>query len=161
MAKKTHDREDLLRDATGYVQRIEFNLPEIREPIFCGIRKCGAWSIYIGQDNVLQFNSDDQLRRAFWRDRMLASYRGVLHWLDRSDRRVRLGRIPLTDSELAEFKSAAQGWLSNLHERLATQQYSVRGQFPVGSNIEQQVREWLERHHAYLEFAAHPGVGRS
>ena len=66
MAKDAHDREDLLRDATGYVHRVEFTIPDRDELVFCGFRQCGAFSLYWTQADVLQFNSAGELRRAFW-----------------------------------------------------------------------------------------------
>lgn len=166
MAKDTHDREDLLRDATGYDRRIEFISQKRSEPIFCGFRECGALSIYLGQDSVLQFNADGELRRAFWQDRMLASYRHVLNWLERSDGRVRLSRTPLSEEEFREFLAEAMGWLRSLRDELAGQQLTVQGQFPNDADVTDLVMNWLtqaswlEQTDADIPCAMHPGLAR-
>ena len=78
MAKEVSDREDLIRDATNYRLRIEFRLPDVEPLLFAGQREGGAWSLYWGQDAVLQWNADFQVRRGYWQDRMLADRKSVV-----------------------------------------------------------------------------------
>ena len=50
MARDSQDREDLLRDATGLVWRVELKIPNIEVNIVCGFRADGSLSIYGGQE---------------------------------------------------------------------------------------------------------------
>jgi hypothetical protein len=70
MARDEHDREDLLREATAYVDRAEFSIPGFASPVFIGFRRNGAASIYFDPDCVYHFNSAGKLRRAY-RDGLL------------------------------------------------------------------------------------------
>ncbi len=65
MAREEHDREDLLRDATAYVDRAEFEVAGLASPVFVGIRHDSAASVYLSPDRVYHFNSSGELRRAF------------------------------------------------------------------------------------------------
>ena len=64
------NREDLLREATALVERIEL-VPhrdrqfDASEPIVVGFRADGALSIFFGDDPVYQFNAAGELRRAY------------------------------------------------------------------------------------------------
>ena len=159
MAKDAHDREDLLRDATGYVQRVEFTIPDRDEPIFCGFRQCGAFSLYWTQADVLQFNSAGELRRAFWQHRMLASYKRQLHWLEKSEGRVRLERTLLSERELEKFQSEAANWLQQVRNRLNSSAIANVEEFPTEGNVLQQVNKWLGCN-VELTLAIHPGLGK-
>jgi hypothetical protein len=160
MARKTEDREDLVRDATAYIRRIEFVVSG-QEPIFVGFRAGGEPSFYFGQDHVLQFNSQYELRRAFWQDRMLASYQRRMNWLQRGDGRVRVIRTPLTASEYDEFKRASIERLRGLETLLQNDELAVQGEIPAGGNLEAEMSPWLAQHAGELRLARHPGIGRS
>ena len=159
MAKKTEDREDLLRDATAFHRRIEFTVPE-QDPIFVGFRQGGAASFYFGQDHVLQFNSQNELRRAFWQDRMLASYQRTMHWLQKAVGRVHVTRTPLTDAEFEEFQAASIEQLRALEAALSKNELATRGEFPTGGNIKDEVSQWLDGLDTEIRLAVHPGIGR-
>ena len=159
MAKNTEDREDLLRDATAYVRRIEFVPPNL-PPIFVGLREGGEPSFYFGQDHVLQFNSQAELRRAFWHQRMVASYQGMPHWLDRGDGRVRLKRTPLDDEHCREFATESVAALQSLQSALLRHQLPVRGEVPVGGNVVAEIIQWLSANANEVRYAMHPGVAR-
>ena len=166
MAKEKHDREDLLNEATGYVRRIEFAIPNHDENVFCGFRECGAVSIYWTQGDVLQFNKSNELRRVFWKDRMIASYKHVLHWLEKSDGRVRLQRTPFTKNDVDNFFVDATSWLEKIQAALeASDTIDVVGQVPNDHNVLADVREWLSQRSwlavdSTILLALHPGVGR-
>ena len=67
MARDESDREDLLREATALVERIELAPADAAddEHIVAGFRRDGALSIYFGADPVYHFNSAGELRRAY------------------------------------------------------------------------------------------------
>ncbi|MCA9269139.1 MAG: hypothetical protein KDA41_11745, partial [Planctomycetales bacterium] len=78
MAKQQHDREDLLREATALVVRAELQLNSDAHPVVAGFRQGGEASFYFGFDPVFQFNSERQLRRAFYDGRLIKAEQGAL-----------------------------------------------------------------------------------
>src|SRR6476469_7343231 len=70
MSRQESDREDLLREATALVERIELRLPDQPESVVAGFRRDGSASFFFGQSPVYQFNSGRELRRAY-RDGLL------------------------------------------------------------------------------------------
>ena len=157
MAKQTEDREDLMRDATAYVQRIEFQWND-KQTIFVGFRQGGEPSFYFGQAFVLQFNAKGELRRAFWRDRLLASYQHQVHWLQKGDGRVRLQRTPLNDAEALEFLASAEQHLAELRGNLAEERLSVLAELADGQDLGAEISGWLQQHASPLKLALHPGI---
>ena len=145
MAREEHDREDLLREATGLSERIELELVDYPQPVVVGFRDSGSTSIYFGADPVFQFNSQDQLRRAH--------VEGLLYKAERKSlvalRRVRttqatsLVRSELDADETALFMSAMTRQLSQLLENLLAEKYRVVGQVPEDRPIVDRVIERL------------------
>ena len=163
MAKDAHDREDLLREATAFDLRLEIRTAWQEETIFLGMRDPGLLSVYVGQDTVYQFNAQQQLRRAYWRGRMVAAYQHQLCWLDRSaEGRVRLTRTPLVAAEVAQFSEEAESTLARLESTLTANEQVVVGQFPSEgeTDITSEIISWLSRRGVPLSFAQHPGVGK-
>lgn len=164
MAKDAHDREDLLRDATGYVQRVELRVEGVKPEIFCGFREQGAFSLYWGQDEVFQFNADWALRRGYWQSRMIASYLHQLHWLNRdaTEARAKLSREAFSNDQQAEFGQNLATRLRLLKRAIDEGTYEVLGQVPPDEQIIARLRGWLGRLDCnQLVLAKHPGVGRS
>ena len=165
MAKYVEDREDLLRDASGYVQRVELRIPGVDHEVFCGFRDQGAFSVYWGQDAVFQFNSDGELRRAFWQARMVASYKRQLNWLAReaepevNSARMRLRRWQLSAEELAACVAFVGNCLTTLEEAISTGTHIVVGEFPANADVCGRISEWLDRQADTVRFAVHPGAG--
>ena len=72
MARDESSREDLLREATALVERIELRITapisaahDRDDHVVVGFRANGAASFFFGDDPVYQFNSAGQLRRAY------------------------------------------------------------------------------------------------
>src|SRR5258705_63721 len=61
MARQESDREDLLREATALVQRVELVVAGYDEPVVCGFRRGGSVSLVFGGEPVYQFNTANQL----------------------------------------------------------------------------------------------------
>ena len=164
MSKSSQDREDLLRDARAYDIRIELKCAGFAENVFCGFRSATAMSVYFGQQTVLQFNSKNELRRAFWRDRMMASYQHELYWIVRDQTtevgaaRMQMSRELLTDSESSAFLDFATTSLTQLASCLERGSYTSVGQFPRDVDVAARVCDWLTDFGDSISLSASPGV---
>lgn len=163
MAKDEHDREDLLKDATGYILRVELKLEDIEPVVFCGFRDTDAFSIYWGQDEVIQFNAHKAIRRGYWQGQMIASYLGQLHWLKRdpSQARTQLSRERFSPDEQERFLKLAQTRTAQMRSRLQSNAYALIGQVPADGDAVARILDWLlENQTAPFPLAKHPGAGR-
>ena len=128
MALRPENRENLLRDATAFPQRLLFRLLEpasqetsessIQE-VFVGIKQDQAYSVYLEQEIVLQFDSEGLLRRLFFEDRKFAALNGhLLELIRKSGERVRLEQQQLSETDehalLAKCQSIVHGLLPAL-----------------------------------------------
>lgn len=95
MAIEEQNRENLLRDATAFTQRVLWQGAQTE--VFVGIRSDGRWSLYVNQDVVLQFSGENQLRRIFIAPRKYASIAGELYEIVRVSRggKVQLQQVYL------------------------------------------------------------------
>jgi hypothetical protein len=147
MARTESDREDLLRDATALAERIELAPAEAGadEHVVIGFRAEGAVSVYFGAEPVYQFNTANQLRRAYCDGRLFKAVRGRLVALERvrREREVQLLRHELTDDEQAVFISRMRGRLSDLVGQLDAGRVDVIGQVPVDKDVLERVRAWF------------------
>jgi len=162
MAKDATDREDLLREATGFTRRMEFDLPAVQTTVFCGFRDNGAFSFYWGQETVFQFNTKHELRRAFTDDRLVASYKRQLHWLEpgQGTVRVQMKRIPLSENESTGLLGILAGCLGEIDARLRSKELVINGQVPADADVKSEVLAWLQNRET-IQLALHPGVGRA
>lgn len=146
MARETHEREDLLRDARNLTPRAQIRIREgdRESPIFFGFRG-DALSLYFDSDPVYQFNSAGELRRAFVDDLVIKAVEGRLVGMhrNRSATAVELRSAPLASD-------AEQTLLGNLAERLAALarelqagRFELQGQVPVGADGVSKLRDWL------------------
>jgi hypothetical protein len=161
MARQESDREDLLREATALVERIELILVGCAEPIVCGFRRDGSASFFFGADPVYQFNSIGQLRRAFVAGRLIKAEQGRLVALsrERSEHEIALVRHELADGESALLVADMGDRLSRLEQALQDGRYSVNGEVPPGANVAGRLLEWLKNRPPKIEIAAAPNVG--
>lgn len=131
MARESHDREDLLRDATAYVSRIQLNaqVDDGNTEVFAGFHSTGAFSLYFNQDPVYHFNRSGELRRAFVDDELIKAEAGSLVTMrrQREDSEVALVRQVLSKAEQADFCTAALGSLNRLRQCLEEQRFAVEG----------------------------------
>lgn len=150
MARDTSDREDLLRDATALVARIELAPPGAAEAdhVVVGFRAEGAVSFFFGSEPVYQFNTADRLRRAYGDDRLVKAVRGRLVSLRRvpGEGEVQLLRSELSDDEQAALLARMQGQLRELAAGLEDGRYEVVGQVPADVDVLDRVRAWLAAH---------------
>ena len=145
MAKQEEDREDLLREATALVERAELEIYGISEPVVAGFRRDGAASFFFGQDIAYQFNSACELRRGYFKGKLMKAERGRLVELtrQRTADSVDLVRHELTPLESAQFLGEAGKRLQMLHQILKDGKFRVVGQVPPEGAVVDRVRNWL------------------
>jgi len=161
MARSEQDREDILREATALVQRIELELPGQAEPVIVGFRRDGSASLFFGADPVFQFNSQRQLRRAFVAGTLIKAERGRLVSLDRrrTATRVELLRTELNDPSATALLTAAAAAVRSLDGHLRDGSYQTRGQVPESVDVAARVRDWIAGLAEPIPIAARPHAG--
>jgi hypothetical protein len=157
MSRRESDREDLLREATALVQRMELNVAGLAEPIVVGFRRDGSASFFFGADQAYQFNTARELRRAYV-DGLLykaekaerakkaeTAEHGRLIALrrERTESEVALIRSELTADETAAFLAAAENRLQRLQQALDSGSFILVGQVPAEANVVRLVLDWL------------------
>lgn len=155
MARDESNREDLLREATALVERIELRLTDPAsaglvpdDNIVVGFRSNGSASFFFGDDRVYQFNSAGQLRRAYCNGLLFKAIRGRLVSLQRmrQQNEVQLLSGQLTEAEQVEFTNQMRASLGGLTAALNVGRVEEVGQIPAGKPVLQRVRSWLARH---------------
>ncbi|MBL4883109.1 MAG: hypothetical protein JKY95_01065 [Planctomycetaceae bacterium] len=128
MARHEAEREDLVKEATAYVLRGEFAIPEWEHPIFIGFRKTGAFSFYFGSDPVYQFDAQGRLRRAFIADRLYRSEGTALCSMERqrSETETVLKRTDLPAQQCQFFQWGMHEAIRQLEAAVKSSRYKVR-----------------------------------
>ena len=159
MAQMEHDREDLLRDATAYTNRIELTIPELSEEIFIGFRDCGAASFYFGQDLVYHFNAESELRRGYYENKLLKAEDSQLVSMtrNRTDEEVELVRHEFSVNEKMDYLAELQLNLNKLSKALKSESHSIKGQVPENVDLIERVIDWIDDL-AVLRVAKQPNV---
>jgi hypothetical protein len=150
MARITHEREDLLRDARALVPRLQLHFQRscgTEQTVFAGFRG-EALSIYIGDDPVFHFDAQGRLRRAFVDDRLIKAARGRLVAMQRvrTEREVVLQSTALDEAAESRLLETLATTLSELRAALAAGAFVVDGEVPPAANALARLAEWLERH---------------
>jgi hypothetical protein len=160
MARQESDREDLLREATALVERVELVVPGYQEPVVCGFRRDGSLSLFFGSDPVYQFNTAGQLRRAYVAGRLVKAEQGRLAALsrERMEKEVHLVRRDLSDVEANEVVAAMRNHLVRLRDSLRRRAVQVQGQVPANGDLVGRVLSWLEALPDEVAIAARPNV---
>lgn len=158
MARQVHEREDLLRDATALVPRVQLRLSS--GEVFAGFRAGDALSLYFDTVPVYHFNSRGELRRAFVGDRLLKFERGRLVSLQpqRGAASTEMLRQELTPDETEHFRRTLVKHLGTLRQALDGGKFSVAGQIPADGNALARLVCWLSEFQE-LRIAASPRVG--
>ena len=135
MAREESSREDLLREATALVERIE--LASSDQHIVAGFRRDGSLSIFFGEDPVYQFNAAGELRRAYSSGRLLKASNGRLVVLNRvrTEHAVQLVRHELSRKEEAEFVRQMSELLRSFAQLIEANDLEVVGQVPDGADV--------------------------
>ncbi len=158
MARENADREDLLREATALVERVELEISGLKEPIVVGFRRDGAISFYFGPNIVYQFNANNELRRGFSEDKLIKAVDGRLAALTprRTADRTELLRHDLTDVETAKFLDGAMQNLKSLSQSLSGNHFKIVGQVPPDLDIVGRIVKWLDNLPAEIPVAGSP-----
>lgn len=127
MARNEADREDLWAEAIGLSERAELRITGFDQPLLAGFRDTGVFSVYFGQDVMLQFTPDGGLRRAFREGTLYRSGGRTLAQLKRhrSESTSELLRHDLAGTELRQFRDWVLALLSKLETALANEQFQV------------------------------------
>jgi hypothetical protein len=159
MARQESSREDLLREATALVERIEVAPRDASAHIVAGFRRDGSLSIFFGEDLVYHFNAAGELRRAFTEGMLLKAERGHLVGLRRvrTQREVQLIRHDMTGAEEKAFLARMADTLRKLAAMLDASAFDVVGQEPPESEVLGRLRARLLAHNQ-CTIAARPNA---
>lgn len=128
MARHETDREDLWAEAVAMTSRVELSIEGQLFPLLIGYRDNGWCSIYFGQDEMWQFTTDGELRRAFRHGDLFRSQGTTLARLQRqrSAEETTLLRHDLTPDELARFQRETYDRMRQLQEAISSGRVSIR-----------------------------------
>jgi len=160
MARHEQDREDLMREATALVRRVELQLPGQADSWVVGFRRGGDASVFVGADPVFQFNAAGELRRGFWNGRLVKAEAKRLVYLERrrTETEVQLIRHEFTDAQLTEFLKLAVETLGLLRQCLSSHDFEILKQVPLNLDIVADVGVWLDSLAGPLAIASRPNV---
>jgi hypothetical protein len=149
MARQSHHREDLLRDATALSPRILLQVVIQGQPceVFAGFREPESLAIYFDDDPIYQFNSQGELRRAFVAGSIIKADKGQLVAWERSetfDQTAMLSRRlsadatnGLTNVMLARF--------AELKASISNDNSKIVGQVPPDGDAFEMLQAWLDK----------------
>ncbi len=160
MARHEQQREDLLREATALVRRVELSLPWHKENVVVGYRRNEAPSFFFGEDPVYQFNANGELRRAYRDRRLIKAEAGKLASLQRvrNGREVSLVRHDLTSDETDRFIGEMTATLKQFVETLQENDYEIVGQIPSDENVVASIIETTQSILGEIRIADQPNV---
>jgi hypothetical protein len=146
MARVTHDREDLLLEATALVPRVMLVVDIQGRPceVFAGFRGDSV-SFYFGASPVYHFNGAGELRRAFVDDCLIKAESGwlVASTRERSHDKVSLASRPLTAEESSSFETGLEDRFTTLSSSLTEGSFQLIGQVPHDSDAVSKLKDWL------------------
>jgi hypothetical protein len=147
MARQSHHREDLLRDATALSPRILLQAVIQGQPceVFAGFREPESLAIYFDDDPVYQFNSQGELRRAFVAGSIIKADKGQLMAWQRSetlDQTAMLSRR-LNPEVTKELTNAMLSRFSELKASISNGNSKIVGQVPPDGDALDKLLKWL------------------
>lgn len=127
MARHEADREDLWEEAVSLTSRAELIVPGHSQPILVGFRDNGWFSLYFGQDVMLQFTPDGGLRRAYRHGNLYRTQGTTLARLQRQrfEDESTLLRHDLSAEELAEFRAWSISMMEDFCQSLTSGRLTV------------------------------------
>jgi predicted DCC family thiol-disulfide oxidoreductase YuxK len=137
MSRHEADREDLMKEATALMRRVECLIPNEPEPVFAGYRRNGFLSIYFGPDPVYHFDDECRLRSVFADGLLYRSQGTTLARLERertADESI-LRRHDLTPQELENFLTSMTNRLSVFADALQNHDFQIVSQIPQQATL--------------------------
>jgi hypothetical protein len=161
MARETHEREDLLRDAIALVPRLmlRVQLDGGSVDVFAGFRG-ESLSLYLGDDPVYHFNDRGELRRAFVDGRLIKAEQGRLVSLERkrTDAETVLERKVGGEQSDRDLLARLFQTLQELAAEMAAGRIEVLGQVPEDGDAAVRLGDWLAQR-PKPTIAASPHIG--
>lgn len=136
MSRNESDREDLMREATALVRRVEFQTPDEAELIVAGFHRDGRLSVYFGGDPVYHLDAEARLRRAFVDGDLYRTQGDTLARLTRQRTATEsiLARVDLNVVQLTEFLERAVARLRRVVDAMHDESVQVKQSIPVDSD---------------------------
>ena len=133
MAVEETDREDLMREATALVERVEIRVPGWAETVIMGRKRNGDVSLYFGASPVYHLNANGQLRRAHAGEYLYRSQETALARMhrERTAEATILHREDLSSEETESFLGIMQQQLDHLRGALADSTAAIIQQIPA------------------------------
>lgn len=169
MAIHQHRRENLVAEATAYRRRALLCLPGLKfrgagiEELFIGQRGSGAWSLYLDETPVLQFNSQGALRRLHIQGQLYVAELGRLVQLKRDSQggKILSDRIPMEETQqselLAELSALVGGIVAKMSQELKPSR--LKDHYPkMDSEIVASCAAWLNELPSMLNVAVSPNA---
>jgi hypothetical protein len=147
MAREEQDREDLLREATALVQRVELVIAGRTEPVVLGLRDNAAGSLYLTPDRVYHFNPQRELRRAFIDGRLYKAQGRNLAVLTRrrTSEAVQLIRRDLSLQETEQLTAELCQAAREIVGKIDSGQYEILGEVPANEDVTATMLDWLKQ----------------
>ena len=137
MARNEEDREDLMKEATALIRRVELKMDDQEELIFAGFKRSGNLSIYFNPDLVYHFDEKERLRRAFIAPFLYRSNGDSLSRLTRvrTETTSELHAKEISETELKEFCDEMQKYILVLLEAMNSSQINIIKQIPDEADL--------------------------
>ena len=167
MAKQEVDREDILREATALVNRVELEVSGCADgdSIVFGFRECGSLAIYFGAEPVYQFNANHALRRAYHQGCLLKAVDCLLVSMrrKRQDGKLQLLSTPWDEEKTQEFIEQVRRDMFQLVEAIEVGEAQVIGFVAVEQQMTAKILttqfcQWCNAHLLDLQVARVPSV---
>jgi hypothetical protein len=156
VARQESDREDLIREATALVERIEIKFGDVI--VTAGFRANGALSLFFAADPAIQFNSLCQLRRAYSAGKMYKANRGKLISMrkERSGGETALLSQEVPAEDLSLLMADLYERMRALRDALAESRFAIRSQIPEDSPVLERLVQSLAKLEGPLHIADRP-----
>ncbi len=167
LAKQEIDREDILREATALVNRVQLEISgrDKSDPIVFGFRECGSLAIYFGAEPVYQFNANHALRRAYHQGCLLKAVDCLLVSMrrERQDGKLQLFSTSWDVDKTRGFIAQVCHDMSQLVAAIVAGEAQVNGfvvaeQQTTAEILIMQFCNWCDEHLPDLQVAQMPGL---
>ncbi|VAX42535.1 hypothetical protein MNBD_PLANCTO02-856 [hydrothermal vent metagenome] len=147
MARNESDREDLMKEATALIRRIEFCVADNPQQIVAGFRKTGGLSLYFEADPVYHVDEMMRLRRAYVDGYLYRTQGTTLAQLNRQRTKTTttLHRYDLGEEECQAFCKQVATNIQNLFNSLQKNDVQIHQQIPEDVPLLDELKEALQK----------------